>query len=182
MIWLGWTLESETELRRLHARGLSFGTIAKELGATRNSCIGKGRRLGLEARNSPIQIVEVAVSVNGRPIFVTEPIVVAKPPRARPKSSADVVPIHVPLTDTTPPEALPGVGFMQQRDGLCRFPISEETSFELFRACGCPCNIEKPYCAEHTKRASAGRPVPAPRVRQRGGMMPRNHVFAGVAE
>ena len=57
-----WTVGMLTRLRELHAAGMTFGQIANALNAefgsavTRNSCVGKGRRLKLPARKSPIMI------------------------------------------------------------------------------------------------------------------------------
>lgn len=46
-----WTDEHVETLKRLHAAGLSFGEIAKEIGGiSRNACIGKAKRLGLPDR------------------------------------------------------------------------------------------------------------------------------------
>ena len=46
-----WTDEHVETLKRLHAAGLSFGEIAKEIGGiSRNACIGKAKRIGLAAR------------------------------------------------------------------------------------------------------------------------------------
>ncbi len=49
----GWTPEREATLRKLHASGLTFGAIAKQLGGvSRNAVIGKANRLGLRFKHS----------------------------------------------------------------------------------------------------------------------------------
>jgi hypothetical protein len=45
-----WTEEQSDLLRKLHGEGLSFALIADEVGQTRNSCIGKARRMDLPMR------------------------------------------------------------------------------------------------------------------------------------
>lgn len=45
-----WTAEQEEQLKRLHAEGLAFGLIARRIGRSRNSMIGKARRMGLPMR------------------------------------------------------------------------------------------------------------------------------------
>jgi GcrA cell cycle regulator len=157
--WLGWTDEKRDQCIALHAKGLSFSKIAAELGTTKNSVIGFAHRENLPKRTKQGALIGEDLAT----------------PRV-PKSAAT----KAKSRSAEPPKG--GISYMQQRDGLCRWPLTDDVSFYAFRACGCACANDRPYCTEHTKRASAGRPVPAPRVRQRGGMMPRNHVFAGAAE
>lgn len=45
-----WTDEQSALLRKLHGEGLSFALISDEVGHTRNSCIGKARRMDLPMR------------------------------------------------------------------------------------------------------------------------------------
>lgn len=45
-----WSLDDVADLRRLYARGLTFGQIAMKLGRSRNSVASKVRTLGLGAR------------------------------------------------------------------------------------------------------------------------------------
>jgi hypothetical protein len=47
---MSWSEEQIQTLRRLHADGLSFALISEQVGHTRNSCIGKARRLDLPVR------------------------------------------------------------------------------------------------------------------------------------
>jgi GcrA cell cycle regulator len=47
---VSWTEEKIETLRRLHADGVSFALISEEVGMSRNSCIGKARRLELPMR------------------------------------------------------------------------------------------------------------------------------------
>lgn len=45
-----WNEASMAEFTRLHGEGLSFSAIGSELGCSRNACIGKAHRMGLEKR------------------------------------------------------------------------------------------------------------------------------------
>lgn len=50
-----WTEETVEELKKMWDRGMTTGQIAKALGVTKNSIIGKVHRLCLTARPSPIK-------------------------------------------------------------------------------------------------------------------------------
>lgn len=63
-----WTDEDIAELRRLRARGESFGVIAKRLRRGRNACIGKARRLGIDSQSAggSVRAVPAAPVFGGR--------------------------------------------------------------------------------------------------------------------
>ena len=52
---MDWTDDLDTTLRRLWADGLTTPKIGQRMGITKNSVIGRARRLGLPARGSPIR-------------------------------------------------------------------------------------------------------------------------------
>lgn len=52
---MDWTDDIIDQLRTLWDEGHSTAEIGRRLGTTKNSCVGKARRLGLPARPSPIQ-------------------------------------------------------------------------------------------------------------------------------
>ncbi len=54
-----WTPEKITDLKRLWDEGLSTAVIGSQLDITKNSVVGKARRLGLAPRPSPIRRREV---------------------------------------------------------------------------------------------------------------------------
>ena len=62
------------ELVKLHGEGVSFTGIAEQLNAkfdlrlTRNSCIGRAHRLGLELRPSPVKRA-APLTAEGRPLL-----------------------------------------------------------------------------------------------------------------
>ena len=49
-----WTDEKTEQLKAMWAEGASASAIGREIGVSKNSVIGKARRLSLEARPSPI--------------------------------------------------------------------------------------------------------------------------------
>ena len=51
-----WTNEREAELRRLWALGYSASCVARDMNVSRNTIIGKARRLGLLARSSTVML------------------------------------------------------------------------------------------------------------------------------
>ena len=52
---MSWTTDKIKQLKKLWTKGKSTVEIAKELGMSKNSVIGKAHRLELEARPSPIK-------------------------------------------------------------------------------------------------------------------------------
>lgn len=137
-----WTDKADAMLRDLYAKGHPFSVIAYEMTRsfnygelTRNACIGRAHRIGLKGRSDEVRRAQREEDI--RRVEERKQEAMAK---------------------------RPGIGFMEMRDGLCRFPISKETSFDKFRACGCPCSLTKPYCEGHMQIAS--RPSEPPRIRE----------------
>ena len=58
---MSWTMDKIKQLKKLWTKGKSTVEIAKELGISKNSVIGKVHRLELTARPSPIKKKEVKV-------------------------------------------------------------------------------------------------------------------------
>lgn len=58
---MSWTIDKIKQLKKLWTKGKSTVEIAKELGISKNSVIGKVHRLELTARPSPIKKKEVKV-------------------------------------------------------------------------------------------------------------------------
>ncbi len=61
---MAWTDEMIEQLIQLWQSGLTTNDIAKELGMSKNSIVGKVHRLNLEARPSPIKKKEEEVTVS----------------------------------------------------------------------------------------------------------------------
>ena len=58
---MSWTTDKIKQLKKLWTKGKSTVEIAKELGMSKNSVIGKAHRLELEARPSPIKKKEEVI-------------------------------------------------------------------------------------------------------------------------
>jgi hypothetical protein len=110
---MSWTEEQVEQLRKLHGEGVSFALISEAIGHTRNSCIGKARRLDL-----PMRVT--VKSKNGEPkpkgqkrryfsivrangknnnLRVLETVQADLP-----EFSCDVVPLNKPFADIAPGE------------------------------------------------------------------------------
>jgi hypothetical protein len=114
-----WTPEHEALLRELHSKGLSFSQIAKAIGNhSRNSCIGKAKRLGLELRRTglpPAKPKPKRFKRHNDAVIVTP-----RPPTPTPKNEPDPI---------GPPDAFPLRG--------CKFIRGEVV--RGWRCCGADC-------------------------------------------
>ena len=52
---MAWTDEMVEDLKKMWKKGLTTNEIAKNLGVSKNSIVGKVHRLNLTARHSPIK-------------------------------------------------------------------------------------------------------------------------------
>lgn len=144
-----WTDESVAELKRLHRLNYSFSQIAAGLqqfgAASRNACIGKVSRLGLDRR---IQGRAPGIPVRGtkrRPLTS-----IALKPKPQPRKHGVYEPIAEPaITDLPPDTSDCAVMLIDARDEQCRWPLGEPSAFML--VCGAPC--EGTYCARHSSIA-----------------------------
>lgn len=144
-----WTDEIVQRLRELHATHLSFAEIAATLNEqfaaslTRNSCIGKSKRIGLPERAStPSERSKLGHHKRWLSGYVKRPkperpmtqrrftLICAEEAAAR---AAHVMPLHISLFDLT-------------RD-QCRFPYGDEPASMTF--CGCRTFDGASYCEAH---------------------------------
>jgi hypothetical protein len=137
---MNWSTENLTRLRELHATGMSYSEIARQLGATRNEVCGKVWRegLGLEAAEVLKRRRGAALVRNARQTTV----------RVRPRP-------RVTKWAWAPPKLLPptpgvegGVALLDLEPQHCRWPVAG--SGESIRFCGGGHTAKgKSYCAEH---------------------------------
>lgn len=126
-------------LRRGHAEGASFSTIAAEIGGgiSRNACIGKAGRLGLVSRggyNPQEKLSRMVAQAERRNKAKRERRELARlVPRAPPPSKAPI-PLNVPL--------------MEVRDGQCR-EVCGRGADKLAVFCGHPVVDGASYCPWH---------------------------------
>lgn len=142
---MSWTEEKIETLRRLHADGVSFALISEEVGMSRNSCIGKARRLELplrvtvKAKNGEpkprghkrryVSIVRAAASGTLKVVETVETDL--------PQFQCDVVPLNKTLDEIVRED--------------CRYITGDPLTDGAGIYCGHPV-FKRSYCAEHFAR------------------------------
>jgi GcrA cell cycle regulator len=137
-----WTHERTQRLRELHTLGLSTVETARELGITRNACLGKIVRLGLVPHgrapvwHSQRQEGNVVDFTNFRGPKPATPL----PPKPLPQTATAVAcDESVPFHSLTPQN--------------CRWPVGEPKTDET-PFCGQQRNNGRPYCGKHNRMAT----------------------------
>jgi GcrA cell cycle regulator len=146
-----WPTEHSRALRELHAKGMSYGEITREMNArfgtayTRNAVLGRGKRMGFVApeatreRQPPRRLLAKAERVQAR---MTEerrpaPILVPPVPRAEPVQlrCVGISPRLISLVDLEP--------------GDCRYPYGGDADGDPIVFCGHPRQVGSCYCTPH---------------------------------
>lgn len=138
---MAWTEKMVDDLRRLWAEGLTASEIAKKIGVSKNSIVGKVHRLCLKARPSPIkkkddeleaveeQILETPEEEIAEEVVELVVVEEVKPEHKKCRSKE-----HVQLVNL---------------DGhTCRWPIGDPRDDD-FCFCGKRVKIGQTYCEEH---------------------------------
>jgi hypothetical protein len=142
---MSWTEEKVDTLRRMHTEGASFALISDATGMSRNSCIGKARRLDLQMRvtvktkiGEPkpkgqkrpyIRVVRAAGNTSTLKIIETVETDL-------PQFSCDVVPLNKTLDEIA---------------SGCRYITGDPLADGPGLYCGHPVH-KRSYCAEHFAR------------------------------
>lgn len=123
-----WTPDHVETLRQLWDKGLSCSHIAAQLGdwATRNSVIGKARRIGLPMRRAGHLI--------------------------RPRKDAPDKPTAESPDVATPIPMAARRGVIELEPDQCRWPIGDPRNAD-FHFCDQPRTLGQPYCEPHCRRA-----------------------------
>lgn len=179
-----WTDEKNKKLRKFHARGWTFLQMATYFGVTRSAIAGKVQRLDLippthlyklrtppsPARKiAPAVVAAVAISKPEKAIPPADGLVSGSPVEVGGRRCVPSPLPHPPLTSSPlsapapirssrlapPPKG--GLRFMEQRDGLCHWPLTQDTSFDGFRVCGAGTKPGASYCDKHQDKSSTGR-------------------------
>jgi GcrA cell cycle regulator len=144
-----WAHETLLRLRSLWDEGHSTAEIGRRLGVSKNSVVGKARRLGLPGRPSPIRRDGYTPPPKGAPSAgrITLPKLASLEQPSH--SVALVVVAHAkpkPLRRliSTPPPQPKKYG----RVGMCCWPIGEPGT-SSFQFCSSLSKPGKPYCADH---------------------------------
>jgi GcrA cell cycle regulator len=171
-----WADDADQVLREMWAADIKAADIGAKLGRTRNSVIGRARRLGLQARPSPIgqrppgapprkrkpgrpRIPDMQRAARIAARRAANPI-----PAAQPAPSGDPAPVRsTGLVDAPcdlPRPVLPAGGSSAGR--CCRWPMWGNKERPTHRYCGAPVSWRRDgtlraYCAEHAARAFTDR-------------------------
>ncbi len=140
---MAWTEEMVEGLRQMWVEGLTANEIAKRLGVSKNSIVGKVHRLCLKARPSPIkkkvapQEVKVETSVETE---VVEEVVTENVVEEVQKES--VVNSKVVANEEN-------IKLVQLDSHTCRWPIGDPRDDD-FCFCGRKVRMGQTYCDEHS--------------------------------
>ncbi len=142
---MAWTEEMVEGLRQMWLEGLTANEIAKKLGVSKNSIVGKVHRLCLKARPSPIKkkddepvdetVVETTaaeVAEEVKPVEEVAEVEVKAPKKAHKNGH------HVKL--------------MELDSHTCRWPLGDPRD-EDFCFCGKKVRMGQTYCEEHANMA-----------------------------
>jgi GcrA cell cycle regulator len=149
-----WNEERVEQLKRLHAQGLSCALIAAELGCglSRNSIIGKLRRIGLGSSKPGVTKERPTPRNRRRPLH---PAAILFPPVECTVEEAEP---SAPLNDAE-------ISFTQRRTLVdlgrhdCRWSYGDPGASDFF-FCGAPTVDGLPYCRAHCERAYSQPPRP----------------------
>jgi GcrA cell cycle regulator len=158
-----WPREHTQALSELHAKGMSYGEIAKEINArfgtayTRNATLGRGKRIGLVApktakpqRQPPRRKDKSKNKRKNKAMAETR----ASSRPTRPDGDRDQ-PVPQPVVKRAPP-VLRCVGisprliaFDALEPGDCRYPYGGDKDGEPVAFCGHPRRQGSSYCTPH---------------------------------
>lgn len=145
--------EAVARLEEMHSNGLSFEKIGHILGCGKNAAVGKGRRMGLKAREPAINMTpeqyarrsEAIRIANESRLHGAAAVTVAREmTRAAKEAQAARKPPPKPVVEKPELPKLPV--------GPCCFPIGEPGS-KAFRFCEEPTEPGRSYCLQHCLRA-----------------------------
>lgn len=142
---MAWTEEMVEGLRQMWLEGLTANEIAKKLGVSKNSIVGKVHRLCLKARPSPIK------KKDDEPAAETEVETTAAEVAEDVKPVEEVAEVEV----KAPKKAHKNghhVKLMELDSHTCRWPLGDPRD-EDFCFCGKKVRMGQTYCEEHANMA-----------------------------
>jgi GcrA cell cycle regulator len=150
---MAWTDEMIEDLTTMWKEGLTTAEIAKKLGVSKNSIVGKVHRLNLPARPSPIKKKEddsPELALEPKPVKVTPAPAKVKPAVEKPvtveKHVAEApVPASVPQPKVKKSN---GLTLTELDNHTCRWPLGDPRD-ENFCFCGKKVRAGQTYCEEH---------------------------------
>lgn len=141
---MAWTEEMIDSLKQMWKEGLTTTEIAKRLGVSKNSIVGKVHRLNLKARPSPIKKKEEVV--------VAPEVTVAKEEEtvkqvAKPIKKINISPINVSNEKVKKENSY--LKLTELDNHTCRWPIGDPRD-DNFCFCGKAVRSGQTYCEEHS--------------------------------
>jgi hypothetical protein len=137
-----WTPAMVDRFKELVAdKDLAYRDIAAQMShefgvnLTKNACIGKGRRLGVEARQPGLG--------NRRPAKKT------KNKYVRIQVDAPIAPVMAPRVR----DPALGITIYELREGDCKWPLGKTGDYPPFMYCGGPALFGQPWCKKHCELA-----------------------------
>ena len=138
---MAWTEEMIDSLKQMWKEGLTTTEIAKRLGVSKYSIVGKVHRLNLKARPSPIKKKEeVAVA---EPVSVKEETVKQA---AKPIKKINISPVNVSTEKSKKETSY--LKLTELDNHTCRWPIGDPRD-DNFCFCGKSIRSGQTYCEEH---------------------------------
>ena len=142
---MAWTEEMINDLKQMWKDGLTTNEIAKRLGVSKNSIVGKVHRLNLKARPSPIKKKE-EVTTAETPVVKEEKEEKAKTASKKLKK-VSITPVNI----AKPKEAKKDqhLKLTELDNHTCRWPLGDPRD-DNFCFCGKAVRGGQTYCEEHS--------------------------------
>ncbi len=154
---MAWSDEMIEQLVSLWQSGLTTNEIAKELGMSKNSIVGKVHRLNLVARPSPIKKKDDEKKEDKKNVKISEKkkLVDTLPekkeqPKVQAEHSEPVLKVITPKTEQKDTEKC--IKLSELNNHTCRWPIGDPKD-ENFCFCGKKVRAGQTYCDEHSEIA-----------------------------
>ena len=142
---MAWTSEMIEGLKKMWKRGLTTNEIAKELGVSKNSIVGKVHRLNLTSRPSPIKKKDDEELITEEQIQdETAPKTVEKEVKTKPEK----LPEPVLPTVSSELKKRKCIKLCELDSHTCRWPIGDPKD-DHFCFCGNKVRAGQTYCDEH---------------------------------
>lgn len=144
---MAWTDEMVENLKKMWKKGLTTNEIAKNLGVSKNSIVGKVHRLNLTARPSPIKKKEEIVVVS-----------VASTEKNEDKITVEKLNMNQPITnlqishEDAKVHNCSCLKLAELDNHSCRWPIGDPKD-DNFCFCGKKVRSGQTYCEEHSALA-----------------------------
>ncbi len=146
---MAWTDEMVENLKKMWKQGLTTNEIAKQLGVSKNSIVGKVHRLNLTARPSPIKKKEETASAKPTVAETSSKIPVNKTTqKSSPYTETGTKPVSFEKSSTNSA----CLKLTELDNHTCRWPVGDPRD-DGFCFCGKKIRSGQTYCEEHAALA-----------------------------